>query len=368
MNRIWNTFKTLTTIDSLSLQERTFCDTLTKELQNLGVETFEDSAGKQLGGNTGNLYGFYPGALKKPPLLLSAHMDTVTPGIGKQAVVDEKGVITSAGKTILGADDVSGIVVILETLKRLKESGQMHRPIELLFTVAEEVYCLGSAIADYNKITAKESYTLDLSGCIGDAANAAPTVLNFIITVKGKAAHAGFAPHKGIHAIKIATDAIAQIELGEPTPGLTVNIGTIHGGLAGNIVPEQCSVTGEIRSLNHQAVLEQWELIQTIFDTTAKKRNGHLDIQGDIKVTAYETPKNSAVVERFVRACQKIDITANIKSTLGASDQNNFALHGIAGIVVSCSMHQVHSTDEFARLDELEQGVALLTEIILDCP
>jgi tripeptide aminopeptidase len=364
MNRIWETFSALTAIDSPSYGERAFCDALKARLIELGVETYEDNAGEKLGGDSGNLYGFLPGSLPLAPLLFTAHMDTVEPGRGKKAVLGEDGVITSAGDTILGADDVSGITIILEALTRLKESGKPHRPVELLFTVAEEIYCLGSLETDYSRIQSKEAYTLDMSGAVGEAANAAPTILEFDITVSGKASHAGFAPQDGIHAVAVAARAIARIPVGEPVPGVTVNIGKIEGGVANNIVPDLCKVTGEIRSLSHEKALWWWARVEDVFSDEIKESGATMTANHRCEVTAYQTPPDSPVVRRFKQACETVGVPANIHSTLGGSDQNNYVLHGIQGIVLACSIYKCHSTREYTRLDEMDQCADLVLALI----
>ena len=92
---IYREFKDLVAIDSLSFQEREMADRLTEKLRELGFEVSEDEAGEAIGGNAGNLYGFLKGSIPGKPILLSAHMDTVCPGNGKRAFVDEEGKITS---------------------------------------------------------------------------------------------------------------------------------------------------------------------------------------------------------------------------------------------------------------------------------
>lgn len=365
-NRLYETFRELTAIYSPTFGERDFCDALKNKLSDLNLTFEEDDAGSQIGGNCGNLYGFLPGDLPGQPILFSAHMDTVEPSAGKESVLHEDGRITSKGTTILGADDVSGITIILEALARLQEAKVQHRSIEVLFPVAEERYCIGSAVADYSKLHAKEAYVLDLGGDIGMAANAAPTILSFTVTVKGKAAHAGAAPQEGIHAILAASKAIAKIPLGKPEPGITCNIGTISGGEAGNIVPEICTVTGEIRSLSHSSVLEQWEKVKTTFEEEVKTMGASASYTHHCDITAYETPLDSTAVQRFQRACEASGIPCHIDSTLGGSDQNNFALHGINGIVIACSMHNIHSTREYTDLNELEQGVQLVMNLMTE--
>lgn len=102
---------------------------------------------------------------------------------------------------MLGADDAAGLVQILEGIRMVQEAGCPHRDLEILFPAAEEVYTKGSSAFDFTKLRGKEAYVLDLSGPVGMAAAKAPSLISFQITVQGKAAHAGFEPEKGIHAI-----------------------------------------------------------------------------------------------------------------------------------------------------------------------
>jgi len=221
-------------------------------------------------------------------------------------------------------------------------------------------------VFDYSGIISKEAYTLDLSGEIGEAANAAPTIFSFTIKVTGKAAHSGFAPGSGIHAIQVVANALAKLPSGTPESGLTFNIGTISGGVMGNIVPDNCDVTGEIRSLEHGAVMRYWESVKSVFVAEAKVFGADVDFTSKTEITAYRTPETSAVTAVFKRACEKEGIKPEIHSTLGGSDNNNFALHGIVGLVIACSMHDVHSTREYTVLSELELAVHLLTAILTD--
>ena len=99
-------FQELTAIDAPSFGERQMADRLIVKLKELGFEVEEDNAGEHFGGNAGNLYAYLPGDLPGDPVLLSGHMDTVEPSKGKKGIIGEDGVIRSAGKAVLGADDV----------------------------------------------------------------------------------------------------------------------------------------------------------------------------------------------------------------------------------------------------------------------
>ena len=191
-------FQELTAIDAPSFGERQMADRLIVKLKELGFKIEEDNAGEHFGGNAGNLYAYLPGDLPGDPVLLSGHMDTVEPSKGKKGIIGEDGVIRSAGKAVLGADDVAGLVEILEGIRSVKEAGVPHRDIEILFAIAEELYIKGSSVFDFSKVRAKEAYVLDISGPVGSAAYKAPSLISFQVVVTGKASHAGFDPEHGI--------------------------------------------------------------------------------------------------------------------------------------------------------------------------
>ena len=97
-------------------------------------------------------------------------MDTVEPSKGKTAVVHSDGTITSDGTTVLGSDDLAGVVAILEALTCIVENNIPHPPIEIIFSVCEEKYCWGMNAFDFGKIKSKQAYVFDLDGEIGSAA------------------------------------------------------------------------------------------------------------------------------------------------------------------------------------------------------
>ena len=78
--RIQEEFCRLVSVDSISFQEREIADLLTGSLKELGFKVIEDKAGDYYRGTFGNLYAYLEGEKKGEPILLSAHMDTVTPG------------------------------------------------------------------------------------------------------------------------------------------------------------------------------------------------------------------------------------------------------------------------------------------------
>jgi tripeptide aminopeptidase len=292
-------------------------------------------------------------------------MDTVAPAQGKKAVLHSDGRITSTGNTVLGADDIAGLVSILEAIRSLREEGIPHRSIEILFPIAEEVYAKGSSVFDYSVIKSKEAYVLDLDGKVGRAAYTAPSILSFTAVIRGRAAHAGFSPEKGIHSIAIAAKAIDQMKLGRIDSNTTVNIGTISGGAATNIIPESCKVEGEIRSFHHDKALDCLEEIKALFLLEAEQAGASLDWEEFINCIAYETKLNSKVAERYREACALAGLSAEFVKTFGGSDHNVFATKGIEGLVISNAMNLVHSCEEYSDVEELIKSTQIVRNLMI---
>lgn len=362
--RLIGLFKKLVETDSPSLNERGVCDILKNEFDKIGITAIEDNSGEIAGGTSGNLYAYVDGELDLPPILFSAHMDTVEPSANKKMIIDEDGKIHSDGTTVLGSDDLAGVSSIIEALNIIKENDIPHRPIEILFSISEETTCAGARLFDYDTAKSKEAYVFDMDGEVGIAAYAAPTILSFKAEFHGKAAHAGLSPEDGIHAIKAAALAISRIECGK-VGDCTVNIGTIKGGMANNIVPDNCVITGEVRSYSDAKVTEQYELIENIIKKSAADIGADVKIDFVRDVVAYETNLDTATVKRFEKVCGIIGRKPDLIRSFGGSDNNVFAQHGIAGIVVATAMNDCHTTNEWTTKNELKKAAELALNLML---
>ena len=366
ITRITDMFTKLVETDSISFGERQMADILTAELENLGFEVFEDDAGRNLGSDTGNLYAFLKGTdSSRKPVLLSAHMDTVVPGIGKKALIDhDKGIITSSGDTILGADDLAGVVQILEAVRTVIENGSPRGDIEILFTVAEEVYGKGAAAFDYSRIISDSAYVMDLSEGIGIAAVAAPSIISFAFEIHGRSAHAGFEPEAGINAIAVASQIISATPQGRLTDDITFNIGTISGGSISNIVSDSCICKGEVRGLDHEAACAVLDDLRNRIDRICAEAGAKYTFSSEVMIHAYRTDETSDVCRLFADVCRSIGLEPVFTSTRAGSDNNIFALHDLPGIVVGCGSRNTHTIDEYINLDDLYKGAELVEKLL----
>lgn len=363
--RLIDEFTKLVAVDSPSFKERQMGDYVKGRLRSLGLIVIEDDAGDKIGGDCGNIYGYLRGDTDRKPILFCAHLDTVEPSMGKTVVLEADGTIRSGGNTVLGADDLTGVAAILEALTVIVENRLRHGPVEVLFTVAEEAYCKGSAVFDFSKILSEEVYVLDMAGPVGTAAYMAPSILAFTATIHGKSSHAGFAPQKGIHAIAAASDAVSMMVMGHVDEETTMNIGMISGGLATNIVPDRCVVKGEVRSLSHEKAKKQIELVNRQFERSAAAVKASLEFTVTTASVAYETPLEHPVVTRFENACDTLALPVSLVKTFGGSDNNIIAQHGLKGIVLANAMNRVHSCDEFTTIGELSATAELTLALML---
>ncbi len=360
-------FLELIAIDSESRNERAMADRLKADLESLGATVSEDDCQTSTGGNAGNLYALIPGRIRKKPILFCAHLDTVKPGNGIKASITN-GVIHSDGTTILGGDDKSGIAEIITGIREVLAEGGDHAPIEVLLTVSEEVGLLGAKHFDKSRLQAALGYALDAHR-VGSLVVGAPAQNTLRITIKGKSAHAGVEPEKGINAIRVASEAIASMPLGRIDHETTTNIGIISGGTAKNIIPDSVVLHGEARSHSLPKLDQVCRDIHRSVETAVNRHHydfGAASFEWDCE-TEYQSfyiDAEQPVVELAQRALNKVGIKIESGRGGGGSDANIINASGLPMIICGSGMNKVHTVEEDLLVSELYQGTALVAELI----
>ena len=358
-------FKEVVAVPCHTLQERPVFELLRVKLEALGFTVEEDDAGEKLGGNCGNLWAFLPGnKVGATSVLFSAHMDGVEP-CGGTTVVQKDGYLYSDGTTILGGDDKSGVVGILEGVRMIVEENAEHGDIQILFTIAEEGGVNGSRCMDRSKLKAEVAYALDGEGSPGEVVIGAPGQYKWKISVHGKTAHGGVEPEKGINAIMIAAKALAEVErYGRIDEETTCNVGIIGGGVATNVVPDLVVIEGDVRSRNNdklEAVRE--ELVSTICNAV-EKFGGKVTAEVEHKQSGFFIDTNSTVVKLAERACELYDLPLDITQTGGGSDANFFNTYGVPCVILGTGMKNVHTVDEFLKEEDLYNSALMVYGIL----
>ncbi len=350
--RMIKQFMEMVQIDSESGNEANFINYLEKEYQKLGAETMQDSYG--------NLIAKLPakGCEGKDPVLLSCHADTVKPGVGIEPVL-KGGVIRSGGETILGADDKAGIAEMLEALR----IAEVRPPIEIAISREEEIGLFGVKNLDYSKLTAKKGFLLD-NDTLDTIIIGGPSYFTFDVTVKGKSAHAGMEPEKGINAIVAASKAIAALKLGRLDHETTANVGIIEGGIVRNGVPDKVVFKAECRSLKHEKAEQLANEMQAIMKREVEAAGAKIEIDENNLCKAVDIPESSATVALSKKALKTVGIDAKATFMTGFTDASIYNNMGIEMAVVGIGAKNEHALDEHIYVEDMEKALKMIVELL----
>jgi tripeptide aminopeptidase len=345
-------FMEMVRIPSESGNEAEMIAYLQREFGALGAETTVD--------DYGNLVARLPalGCEGKDPVLLSCHADTVQPGSGIEPLLED-GVIRSAGNTILGADDKAGIAEMLEALR----IARVRPPVEVAISRQEEVGLLGVKELDYSLITARRGFLLD-NDTLETIVIGGPSYFAIDAEVRGRAAHAGMEPEKGINAIFAAARAISALKLGRLDNETTANVGVINGGIIRNGVPDSVTFLAECRSLEHRKALALAEEMAGIITSEVEAAGAKATVTVECLCEAVGIPEDSWTVELSKKALRSVGIEAETTFITGFTDASIYNNRGIEMAVVGIGAQLEHSTEEHIHVADMEKALAMVVEIL----
>jgi tripeptide aminopeptidase len=383
------TFAELCGIESPSGRERRCAERVVAELRGLGVKVHEDDAGALTGSECGNLLARIPGGgpgvehqagpgderqadTGRPCLLLCAHLDTVPLQAPVEPVLLD-GSWENANEGILGADNKAAVAVLLALARHICREGA-PADVELLFTVGEETALAGARAFDASRLTSDFGYVFDHPSPIGEVVLNSPTHFRIDASFRGAAAHSGLRPEQGRSAILAAARAISAMRLGRLDEETTVNIGTIAGGTAMNVVPERCSLIAEVRGLRDERAEA---VVAEVVDRVHEAANlPECECDADVSVqrtfSGYRLPATRPAVqaaEAALRACgfQPLRISSG-----GASDANALLAQGFETVNLANGTERNHepgeSVSSAALEGMLEVALALLDAVAAPSP
>ena len=359
-------------IDSLSRKERDVAMRLKGEMEALGASVAIDDAGEKVSGNVGNLIAQFPGNQPAAlPLLLSAHMDTVVPGEGVTPILDGD-ILRSDGRTVLGGDDKSGVAIICEVLRVVRENRLSCGDIDVVFTICEEAGLVGAKCLDVSRFKARTGLVLD-SDSVGFLFTRAPAANRMEFRVRGLEAHAGVCPENGISAIQVAAEGIAQMKLGRIDDETTANIGLIEGGMAVNIVPNSVVLKGEARSHSTEKLARQSEHMRLCLEQAAARHSVELSgkrIQATVEAKIerdydrMEVPDGAPIVRLVQAAARNLHVDLKTLATGGGCDANILNQKGLEVANLSTGMRDIHTVKEWLNLQDLYLSARMVLEVV----
>jgi tripeptide aminopeptidase len=370
--RIKNLLLEFVQIDSHSRKEREIAERIKKYCEEMGAQVEIDDAGEKVGGNSGNVIARFPGTIAgAEPIMMSAHMDTVVPGEGVKPIV-EGDIIRTDGTTVLGGDDKSGCVVIIEVIRSLREQNIPHTPIEAIFSICEEVGLLGAKNVDVTKIKARYGIVFD-SDDPGFLFTKGPSANHMEYRIHGLESHAGVAPDEGISAIKIAAEAISAMKLGRIDEETTANIGQIEGGMATNIIPNLVVLKGEARSHSEEKLDAQTQHMTKCFEDAAARyevtvagKTTKASVEAHVvrEYSSMDVPEASHVVQLVLKAAQRMGLDVKTMASGGGCDANVFNRKGIECANLGTGMRAIHTVKEWLDVKDMYASAEMTLEIM----
>jgi glutamate carboxypeptidase len=258
------------------------------------------------------------------------------------------------------ADMKGGLVVMLAALQAFERTPHASRVgYEVLIGPDEET---GSQSYTALLEAAAKKYRLGLvfepARGNGDLVKSRKGTGIFTITCHGRAAHAGRAPAEGRNAILALCDILPKAEaLTRELAGVMVNVGSITGGGAANIVPDRAEAVINARVTN---VGDDATFLKRLHDICAPwhAREGYrLEIGGGFnRGPKVETAHETALFEEWRRGAREFGLTFDWQHVGGGSDGNLLSAAGLANLDgLGCVGDHLHSPEEFCHLPSLAQ-------------
>jgi len=359
------TFAELCRIESPSGRERACAERVIAELRALGMKVHEDDAGPRAGSDCGNLLAHIPAADRPHAseadeghgrsVLLCAHLDTVPLQAPVEPVLVDGG-WENANDGILGADNKAAVAVLLALARRVRREGAPV-DVELLFTVGEELALAGARAFDASRLRSDFGFVFDHASPIGELVLDSPTHFRVEAAFRGAAAHAGIRPEEGRSAILAAARALSSMRLGRLDETTTVNVGTIAGGTAVNVVAEHCSLLLEARALGDERAESAVAEIVDRLHEAANLPDCDCDVDVSVQRTfsGYRLARDSPPVRVAELALRARGHEPVHISSGGGSDANALIAQGFATVNLANGTERNHEPGERVSVLALEE-------------
>ena len=360
--------------------EKAVAQIVEKELEDCGfeVKTYEFEKDRT------NVVGILKGKSSSKSLLLTPHIDTVPAGGSWKhnpfaaEIIDGK--IYGRG----AADCKCNVAVCLEVARLLyenkiklgydliiaatadEESGSKLGLIPLLEKGIFSDMLKSRERAERSERIVRPTHALVMDAEGFEIAIMQKGVLQLRATVYGKKAHGAY-PWKGENAVEAASKAIVELKNYKfnvkPHPLVhppTINIGTIRGGEAVNIVPDECEFTIDARYLpGMDADSLILEIRKAIEKATKNYKLETLNMQ-----LPYEMNRNSPLITTLESAMKKNGVEPKIKGSDGATVMTFFQKYKIPAISFGVGPDMAHQTDEYVEIGALVKGAQVLIDFL----
>jgi glutamate carboxypeptidase len=333
---------------------------LTAELERIGLYT-----SRFRGRHVGDTLYARPLRPKKgvPWQLLVGHCDTVWPlgTLEQMPVRSGDGLVRGPGVF----DMKGGLVQMIYALQTLKE---LRLPVPATPTVLinsdEEI---GSPESTHliRRLARRSARAFILEPALGKSGKlktARKTVGRFTVIIRGRAAHAGINPEEGVSAILELSHQVQRLfALNDAARGVTVNVGTIDGGLRANVVAPEVKAQVDVRVPTQVDARRVEAAIRALHPVNPQAT---IEVMGGFGRPPMEpVPRNLALWRLARDLGQELGLDLDHAAVGGASDGNTTSLYTatLDGLgAVGAGAHALHEQVEIARMAERAALLVLL--------
>ncbi|MDI9357516.1 MAG: peptidase T [Phycisphaerales bacterium] len=364
---------------------------LGKELHELGLHPIVDEFGY--------VYACLPANTKKSftPIAFIAHIDTTSDcsGTGVKPIIHrsyhgqdivlpddhnqvlsprdmpyllthlDKDIITASGKTLLGADDKSGLAVIVDMVHYFYIHPDIeHGDIFIVFTPDEEI-ARGTAKIDMDKIKAQYAYTLD-GGALGTIEDECFNARALTLTIKGVSFHPGAAKDRLINPIKLAARIIDELPAQLAPEHTEGRQGFIHPHKIEGSATD-CQIHFLLRDFDVRQLTVYEDLIRLTTEEVLKKYQSagyHIAITEQYKNMKIVLDQHPQVMKLAEDACKKALVPVKNKLIRGGTDGSLLSFMGLPTANIFTGQQAIHSCKEWIGVEDMKSAVKVLVALV----
>lgn len=263
-------------------------------------------------------------------------------------------IITTSGKTLLGADDKSGIAIIMAAARYLTQHPEIaHGPIRICFNPDEEIG-RGTEKLALDELAADVAYTLD-SEHLGEVDYESFSAERAVLTITGVAAHPGWAKGVMVNAMRLAAEFL-QAMPAEMAPETTSGReGFIHP-LEVEGTSEQARVEMLLRDFEVQGLADKHKFVEeAAARLRAKEPRARIELQISKQYSnmRYWLEKDMRPVEYALEAVRRAGLEPITEAIRGGTDGSRLTERGLPTPNLFTGMHNVHSEKEWISLQDM---------------
>ncbi|WP_313019879.1 peptidase T [Atlantibacter hermannii] len=272
--------------------------------------------------------------------------------------------ITTDGKTLLGADDKAGVAEIMTAMAVLKAKNIPHGDIRVAFTPDEEVG-KGAKFFDVEKFDAQWAYTVD-GGGVGELECENFNAASVTIKIVGNNVHPGTAKGVMVNALSLAARIHAEIPADESPEMTDGHEGFYHlNAMKGSV--DKSEMHYIIRDFDRSQFEARKRKMMEIAKKVGKGLHPDCYIELVIEDSYYnmrdKVAEHPHIIEIAQQAMKDCDIEPLMKPIRGGTDGAQLSFKGLPCPNLFTGGYNYHGKHEFVTLEGMEKAVAVIVRI-----